>query len=155
MTEHDLGRNLPRPLSKLESIYVSGMMGGFYGGLSYGFGRLIGDSEIAEKAGIGVGLGLGTLLGGIFLGGNSSERAIQLAQEGKKIRALLKSLQSGVEYVIGCSASGAIAGYEAKGLTGAAIGAASGVFIVGVGMLQTPRQGMKEAHSQSKQDLTA
>lgn len=156
MTERNLGQNLPRPPSTSESIYLSGMLAGFYGGISYGLGRWIGDSEIGEKAGIGVGLGIGTLTLGVLLGTSSAERAIQLAQEGKKIRALLKSLQGSVESAIGCGASGAIAGYEAKGLTGAAIGAASAAFIGGVGMFQVTLFGMRyetrAVRSHNKQD---
>ena len=88
------------------------------------------------QVGAAIGLGLGVVTGGILLGIESSNRAIELAREGKKVRAYLRALESTLEAAIGLAVAGAIAGFGIAGLEGAIWGAATGALIAVGGLGQ-------------------
>lgn len=119
---------LEQIVSRKDVILVSSLVGGFYGAIGYGiFGRQAGTETAA---------GLGGTFVGMLFGIQSSDRAEELAQEGKAIRAMFKAVQSSIEHALGIGTGGAAAGYEVAGMKGAIVGAVSGAFIGGVGSAQ-------------------
>ncbi|OGY24761.1 MAG: hypothetical protein A2Y57_01850, partial [Candidatus Woykebacteria bacterium RBG_13_40_7b] len=114
------------------AVWASGAIGSIFGGAGYGAARLISNENIANRVGPGIGLGLGSSVAGVLLGIVSQQEAKMHAIRGEVGKSILKNIRGGAETAFGMGASGAIAGYEASGVTGAIVGSIIGV-IIGAG----------------------
>lgn len=112
---------------------VSGLLGGYFGGLSYGITRIFSDNESAQRIGLGVGGGFAAGILGASFSTFSMDEANRYALQGEKAKSRLKVVQAVVEGAAGFGATGAIAGFESKGLASAVIGAGTGVVVGGFG----------------------
>ena len=100
------------------------------------------------QVGTEVGIGLGSATAGILLGIESSNRAVELAGGGKKVRAYLEALESTLKTAIGLAVAGATAGFGIAGPEGAIWGAATGALIAVGGLGQCNARFLSEAFRQ-------
>lgn len=105
---------------------VASLAGGIWGGLGYGAARLLSSEDIANRVGLGIGLGLGSLMAGVTFDIVAQEEATKLAIQGEVRRAVWKKTKGTIQAAIGCGTSGVAAGFEASGLAGAIIGGTAG-----------------------------
>lgn len=130
-----------------DKIIMSAAMGIFYGGAA----GLIWGLEV----GIEVGIGLAIVTGGFVYGIESCNRAIEFAEQGRKVRAYLKALQSTLEFAVGLTGAGAIAGFSIAGPEGAIWGAATGALIGLGGFGLINMDSLSTAFRQRHQRLTS
>lgn len=128
-------------------LLASGLGGAIFGGTAYGISRVVAGADAADNIGIGVGGTIAAGMGGLIMGIASEQRAEELAREGKRKRALLKAFQASVETSLGWGAAGGISGYEAKGITGAMIGASIGA-VIGLGSFGTRKFMVDKAYEE-------
>ncbi|MCL4365757.1 hypothetical protein M1437_00845 [Patescibacteria group bacterium] len=124
-------------MSLKDAVMGAVIMSAMFGGASW----LIWEPRV----GIEVGVGTGGLLGGILLSPLSSDRAVELAKDGKKTRAYVEALRASLESAIGLASAGVIWGYGIGDTKGAIIGGVGGVFIGGIGFGQIAFGGVSRA----------
>lgn len=136
MTERlgNFGQSEPTSgVSKIDGLVAASVGGASLGVLVEFIGRTSGRSGVGPE----VGVGLGGMVAAACLGSLSSEKAMELARQGKTLRAYLKAVEATIESALAMGVPGAAAGFEAAGVKGAIIGGATGVFMGAVGGFNT------------------
>lgn len=109
--------------------------GAVLGGIGWGVTRLLSDSELANKVGVGITVDLGTLMWGMMAGVGSQQEAEKLAIQGRVRNATIKGWQAALEAGTGTGLSGALTGYEFGGTEGAVLGGIIGTILSTPGFL--------------------
>ena len=142
MHERDSGPNKSKSIGKAEVIGASIIVGGF-SGIGYGITRLVSDSELAEKVGIGTGGATAGLLIAALLAKESERKAEKYAIQGKIKEAVIETIRASAKGAVGLGISGAVPSYEGAGLEGAVIGGTIGASL-GVGAFVHSLQYIRE-----------
>lgn len=127
-------------MSRKSALGLSAFMGGFYGGLT----GVIWNWQVGAE----VGVGLASLTAGVTLSMVSSEKAVELAQQGRKVRAYLKALEGNFESAIGLAVAGATTGFGIAGPEGILWGGIPGALVGAVGFGQITLWELSKAFKQ-------
>lgn len=128
---------------RVDHALYAGVLGTFFGGISYGVSRLLTAQENAVKWGLGIGGGFASAGLGATWSNLSMEKAEYYLAQDKKGKARFKVAQAVLEGALGIGGAAAIPGIETGNFNLATIGGIGGMVFGGISSFLIFRERIK------------